>query len=465
MKLRAGLLILTLLTSSWLGAQSQTSFEKRMYNIYKSSYDEEVSDAQWAQYVANLSQRSYTISEGDTLWDLSTIFFGDGFFWPKIWSYNSTLTNPHLLSVGQKIEFFSGSMDLPPGVSIEPTGENFDQVAPLSGFVIVEGESVDPKDERIRKSLYPGAPKIPGRKRAIRPVQPIPSSFQNSDSYDASKYDEKGVSMDIRPPVRVNPLFVASSFLYGGLARNYPRIGRLVESEDDVLLVGLNQKVYIRSEEDLKIGERFTVMGRDYEFDRNGFDGDVISYMGTVEIGEKINKTLYRGVIVSSLSGVKGNPWISREEIPTFADDYAGRPSDVAVRIIGGGLENTSRVYGQSDVVYLGGGTNRGLRKGDILGIYKRRDIRYDEPVIDKSPTPIAHIKVFRAEPKLASAFVISSNDVILPGDETGAPTLVRPTTTQSELDDLDSIETGLDFQQPGEGNDLPFEDEDIEFE
>ncbi len=445
-------------TASAVAQDSSSTFEQRMYDIYKSSYDKEVTDEQWALYVSNLSQRTYTINEGDTLWDLSTIFFGDGFFWPKIWSYNSTLTNPHLLTVGQKIHFFTGSLDLPPGVNVD-SKETITEGS-LSGFVAVKKSAVTSSNVVPPKSLYPGAPTIPLRQREIRPVlESIPSTFENSDSYDVSKYDDKGVSMDIRPPVRVNPLFVAHSFLYGGKAQDYPNIGRLVESEDNVLLVGQNQQVYIRSSEGLSIGEHFTVMGKDYEFDRNGFDGNVIRYMGTVEITENVDNDLYRGIIIQSLSGVKGSPWITREKIPSFSDDYVGRANNVNVRIIGGGLDNFSRVFGQSDVIYLGGGTNKGLRAGDILGIYKRRDIRYDDSTIEKSPTPIAHIKVFRSEPKLASAFVLSSSDVILPGDETGMPTLVQ--SSQAVQDNLNSIESDLDSQAIQKAE---FEDDDIVF-
>ncbi|RLB48117.1 MAG: hypothetical protein DRJ42_23920, partial [Deltaproteobacteria bacterium] len=38
---------------------------------------------------------SYTIRDGDTLWDISGHFYGNPWQWPKVWSYNPEITNPH----------------------------------------------------------------------------------------------------------------------------------------------------------------------------------------------------------------------------------------------------------------------------------------------------------------------------------------------------------------------------------
>ncbi len=37
----------------------------------------------------------YVVRRGDTLWDVTGRFFGDPFLWPRVWSYNPEITNPH----------------------------------------------------------------------------------------------------------------------------------------------------------------------------------------------------------------------------------------------------------------------------------------------------------------------------------------------------------------------------------
>jgi hypothetical protein len=46
----------------------------------------------------------YIIQDEDTLWDLCDLFFGEPWYWPKLWSYNPQLTNPHWIFPGDIIQ-------------------------------------------------------------------------------------------------------------------------------------------------------------------------------------------------------------------------------------------------------------------------------------------------------------------------------------------------------------------------
>jgi hypothetical protein len=43
---------------------------------------------------------TYAVKEGDTLWDICSTRFGDPYVWPRIWSYNPKVTNPHWIYPG-----------------------------------------------------------------------------------------------------------------------------------------------------------------------------------------------------------------------------------------------------------------------------------------------------------------------------------------------------------------------------
>lgn len=49
-----------------------------------------------------------TVRSGDTLWDLCQRYMGNAYYWPKIWSYNTHISNPHWIYPGNKIRFFPG---------------------------------------------------------------------------------------------------------------------------------------------------------------------------------------------------------------------------------------------------------------------------------------------------------------------------------------------------------------------
>ena len=65
----------------------------------------------------------HTVVKGDTLWDLSQHYLGSPWYWPKVWSYNPQIANPHWIYPGNQVRFFTGSGEEPAGqveVEIEP---------------------------------------------------------------------------------------------------------------------------------------------------------------------------------------------------------------------------------------------------------------------------------------------------------------------------------------------------------
>ncbi|MGF1511955.1 MAG: LysM peptidoglycan-binding domain-containing protein [Myxococcota bacterium] len=65
-----------------------------------------------------------TVQPGDTLWDLSTQYLNNPWYWPKVWSYNPQLTNPHWIYPGNEVRFYPGDENLPTAVDVAT--ESFD---------------------------------------------------------------------------------------------------------------------------------------------------------------------------------------------------------------------------------------------------------------------------------------------------------------------------------------------------
>ena len=58
----------------------------------------------------------HVVRRGDTLWDIGWYYFNDPWQWPKIWSYNAQITNPHWIYPGDLVRL------LPRGVFVSQPG-------------------------------------------------------------------------------------------------------------------------------------------------------------------------------------------------------------------------------------------------------------------------------------------------------------------------------------------------------
>jgi hypothetical protein len=60
----------------------------------------------------------HTVERGDTLWDLSQKFLGSPWYWPKVWSYNPEIANPHWIYPGNQVRFLPTGEEVPTQVEV-----------------------------------------------------------------------------------------------------------------------------------------------------------------------------------------------------------------------------------------------------------------------------------------------------------------------------------------------------------
>jgi hypothetical protein len=61
---------------------------------------------------------THVVENGDTLWDLCTKYLNSPWYWPKIWSYNPQITNPHWIFPGNELRFYPSDESLPTAVEV-----------------------------------------------------------------------------------------------------------------------------------------------------------------------------------------------------------------------------------------------------------------------------------------------------------------------------------------------------------
>ena len=65
----------------------------------------------------------HTVEKGDTLWDLSSKYLGSPWYWPKVWSYNPQIANPHWIYPGNQVRFYPGNGEETPTRAEQVAGD------------------------------------------------------------------------------------------------------------------------------------------------------------------------------------------------------------------------------------------------------------------------------------------------------------------------------------------------------
>ncbi len=82
---------------------------------------------------SNETEEVHVVQKGDTLWDLTAHYLNNPWYWPKVWSYNPQISNPHFLYPGDKIRFTKGGDQQPGQILASSTRDMPEQAASQEG--------------------------------------------------------------------------------------------------------------------------------------------------------------------------------------------------------------------------------------------------------------------------------------------------------------------------------------------
>jgi len=253
----------------------------------------------------------HVVRTGDTLWDISFYYFNDPWQWPKVWSYNPQITNPHWIYPGDLVRL------LPRGVFIDNTA----------------AATPDPG---------PGTPE---------PVTP-----------DAVPPPAKKFQVGLKQTAFVDKKQLDDSVTIDG-------------SVDEKALLGDGDSVYLSYPEGKppQVGQRYSIYvpGSKAKQGDKVF-GSYVNILGTLEVVSVKKDKRARGVIVSANQEIERGAKVAL--LATGYKTVPPVPAKVDAQGSIVGLLTRDQLIGDGEVVFLSLGKNSGLEVGNRMTVVRRGD-------------------------------------------------------------------------------------------
>ena len=346
----------------------------------------DVTDAYAPEPGMNPRVEEYIVEKGDTLWDICEAMVGDPFLWPKVWSFNPEIQNPHWIYPGDLVRFF------PPSIDLLPTTADL-----VAGNWPMPGQT----DQASR----------PGRVDEIE-GQENPDEMANRVEEIAVESVMLGVSTRARG--QLVSLFVTR--------KEMQETGRLTNAKPDKILLSVGDDVFVHfkdSDQRPAKGERLILFRTEGEVE-DPDEGDHMGYLTRITgiarvIRVKEDQSLAEARITNAFAEIeRGQGVVKLEEEPWVALNEV--PSQVKVEGKVLAVRNTASTFaGDNEVVFIDKGTQDGLAAGNRLNVFASGDgfLLMEE---DVPSYPIAILHVVDAREDRATCVVLRSRREIRAG-------------------------------------------------
>jgi len=285
----------------------------------------------------------HIVQEGDTLWDICEKYYGNPWLWPKLWEMNPFVTNPHLLKPGDKI--------------------NLLEDVPL---------------------------KRPAAKEEEKQVA------SSSAQMESGKWWEKGLEVSGLTQVRSIGYFSREPL---------DPIGAIVSSDTERLILAERDKIVVRIDnQEMRPGDIIWVYRNSEEVrypTTNSPSGFVISILGNIKITKALKQGLYNAVVNETFKDIRVGDVLTRYNPVSSCVVPTAPPGSVKTEILA--TKDLVQIIGQFAVVYLDGGKDQGINRGNLFEVIKERPGLPD--------LIIGYVLILDSQPDTATGVVVEAKE------------------------------------------------------
>ena len=336
----------------------------------------------------------HTVVPGDTLWDLSQRYLGNAWYWPKVWSYNPEIANPHWIYPGNLVRLF-------------PAGEE----APSQGEA--------------------------GTQQPAVAATELPSSgdLEAPSAFEAADEGQVTVSGKIGFVPKQGRRVVHAGFVTG---RELDEAGRIDSSFSEALMLSYPDTVYVRfkNKGGAKLGDRYVIFRTEQEVHHpvtGAKVGFLTKFLGVLRV-TRVSDKLVTAQVQETWDEVNRGDLVGPYG-EQLAETVAPRPNEREVKaIVVTALEPALTLYGEHHELVLDKGRSDGVQQGNTFTIVRQQDLggNFMNPAKGQNPNlPLEDVAVCLAvdvKDRTTNCLLTRSIREVVPGDRA----LMRPASAPS---------------------------------
>jgi len=326
---------------------------------------------------------THTVRGGDTLWDISSRYFGDPWHWPEVWSYNPEITNPHWIYPLDHVRLSAAALEADSGAVASAAGSK-------------PGSVPEPAQRRASEL----APNVSAPKRMMVGG----AVFLRDEGYLDDDEIKEG--------------------------------GKLLAAGEEQMLLSNTDIVYVRFNKGQKVsvGQQYTVYRPIRKDEREaGARGHLVRIQGSVLIQSyDTAKGVARASVTETIDPIERGMPVTLMERRFILEAPRPNRSNVVAHIIGSTMARQLLAYG--NVVFLDVGRDKAIVPGNRFFVVRRGDDWQDVltrpadqmgnimpiPAYNREDLPkevVAELRVLKVRKNITIAVITRSNTDILQGE------------------------------------------------
>lgn len=320
----------------------------------------------------NPAVETHVVEPGDTLWDLSERILGSPWLWPKVWSFNPEITNPHWIYPGDVIRFYPSDQELP------------------SQSELIAGIREIPQEGPEDSAEY-------GEESAPPPIEVVNTRPARSRSRTAFR--------------RFVNLFVTPQEL--------AEAGTLTNAVGDKQLLSVHDRVYLSLRgkkpspgDELMLYRTLGEVIHPVTSKRFGYMTQITGFASVESVEPSVTRARINYAVVEVERGQYVTPLDQ-----TLMMEVKPRPAKKAVAGVVLALQyDGGAIAGETQVVFVDAGSGAGLERGNVLEIVSQGD-PYTGETAGMPRESKGRLLIIQANEIASTCLVIGSYREIEPGD------------------------------------------------